>query len=440
MFAWLALASLVASCAALQQAADYASRYDGVRVLRVPTGGQADALNALVDSYGLTRWDTRATHVDVQVPKDVYGDFADAVASLGANATEGMEVMVMHEDLGASIRGESAGMAEFKRPEVSDQGLVGFVSDSWFLSYHSYADHLQFLDDLVATYPNNSATFTSGTSYEGNTITGINIYGSGGSGSAPAVVIHGTVHAREWIATMVTENFAYSLLANYTSGDEDTIGFLEKYDIYIIPNVNPDGFIYTQEEERLWRKTRDPPPSGSSCYGVDINRNWPHASWNQSSGASTNPCAEDYKGPSAGSTVEVQGLAAFLDERANSRAGGKMYMDVHSYSQLFMSAYGWTCSQATVNADELNALTSGFAEALGEVYGTEYDSGPICQTIYPVSGDSVDYAYDNSGIVYSFTPELRDTGRYGFVLPANQILPTSIETYAGLRYLLANMK
>ena len=103
-----------------------------------------------------------------------------------------------------------------------------------------------------------------------------------------------------------------------------------------------------------------------------------------------------------------------------------------------------------MNADELNALTSGFAEALGEVYGTEYDSGPICQTIYPVSGDSVDYAYDNScvspvlaersegaangkhsGIVYSFTPELRDTGRYGFVLPANQILPTSIETYAG---------
>ena len=119
MFAWLALASLVTSCAALQQAADYASRYDGVRVLRVPTGSQADALNALVDSYGLTRWDTRATHVDVQVPKDVYGDFADAVASLGANATEGMEVMVMHQDLGASIREESAGMAEFKRPEVS---------------------------------------------------------------------------------------------------------------------------------------------------------------------------------------------------------------------------------------------------------------------------------------------------------------------------------
>ena len=101
----------------------------------------------------------------------------------------------------------------------------------------------------------------------------------------------------------------------------------------------------------MWRKTRDPPPSGSSCYGVDINRNWPHASWNQSSGASTNPCAEDYKGPSAGSTVEVQGLAAFLDERANSTAGGKMYMDVHSYSQLFMSGTQFLSAVANVVFD-----------------------------------------------------------------------------------------
>ena len=91
---------------------------------------------------------------------------------------------------------------------------------------------------------------------------------------------------------------------------------------------------------------------------MDINRNWPHASWNQSSGASTNPCAEDYKGPSAGSTVEVQGLAAFLDERANSSAGGKMYMDVHSYSQLFMSGmYSFFSDRSSlILTDVVNSL------------------------------------------------------------------------------------
>ena len=53
------------------------------------------------------------------------------------------------------------------------------------------------------------------------------------------VALHAAHHSS--FSLQVTENFAYSLLANYTSGDEDTIGFLEKYDIYIIPNVNPDG-------------------------------------------------------------------------------------------------------------------------------------------------------------------------------------------------------
>jgi hypothetical protein len=43
-------------------------------------------------------------------------------------------------------------------------------------------------------------------------------------------------------------------------------------------------------------------------------------------------------------------------------------------------------------------------------------------------------------VKYSFTTELRDTGSYGFVLPASQIRPSVIENWAGFKYLLANMK
>ena len=46
----------------------------------------------------------------------------------------------------------------------------------------------------------------------------------------------------------------------------------------------------------------------------------------------------------------------------------------------------------------------------------------------------------NSKIKYSFAAELRDTGANGFVLPANQIRPTGEETWAGVKYLLANMR
>ena len=40
-------------------------------------------------------------------------------------------------------------------------------------------------------------------------------------------------------------------------------------------------------------------------------------------------------------------------------------------------------------------------------------------------------AQGGAGVPYSYTIELRDNGQYGFVLPANQILPTVQENMAG---------
>lgn len=64
----------------------------------------------------------------------------------------------------------------------------------------------------------------------------------------------------------------------------------------------------------------------------------------------------------------------------------------------------------------------------------------MCDTLYRVSGSSIDYVADVTGAKYAFTLELRDTGYYGFVLPASQILPIGEETWAGFRYLLLNME
>ena len=81
--------------------------------------------------------------------------------------------------------------------------LAGSANATWFKSYHSYNDHLQFLKDLQAQYPTQSQIVSSGDSLQGNPITGIHFWGSSGKGK-PAVVFHGTVHAREWITTMVS--------------------------------------------------------------------------------------------------------------------------------------------------------------------------------------------------------------------------------------------
>lgn len=118
----------------------------------------------------------------------------------------------------------------------------------------------------------------------------------------------------------------------------------------------------------------------------------------------------------------------------------KLYIDWHSYSQLFMTPYGYSCSAVATNNAELQSLARGASQALASLYGTQYTYGPICTTIYPATGSSVDYVNDVTGADYVFTVELRDTGRNGFVLPASQILPTGQESYEAVKYLLRNMK
>lgn len=58
----------------------------------------------------------------------------------------------------------------------------------------------------------------------------------------------------------------------------------------------------------------------------------------------------------------------------------------------------------------------------------------LCADI--ASGVTSDYYYETEGVVHSYTIEVRDTGAYGFELPANQILPTATETWNGIKALI----
>jgi len=173
-------------------------------------------------------------------------------------------------------------------------------------------------------------------------------------------------------------------------------------------------------------------------------------------GSSTNPCDETYRGAAAGDSPENKGLLAQINVLAAGK-GVQLYIDVHSYSQLFMtrntphdthflnnlltniSAYGYSCSAKPQNNSVLQSLAAGVAAAIRAVYGTAFQYGPVCNTIYQVAGGSIDYVQDVTKAKYVFTVELRDTGTNGFVLPASQILPSGVETYAGFRHLLVNM-
>lgn len=73
---------------------------------------------------------------------------------------------------------------------------------SWFDAYHPYAQHLEWLSHLAGQFPAHSRLVTAGQSYQGRNISGIHIFGHSGGGHRPAVIMHSTVHAREWITTV----------------------------------------------------------------------------------------------------------------------------------------------------------------------------------------------------------------------------------------------
>lgn len=403
---------------------DGAVSYDGFKVFRIATGDSLTAIQEKLSAFPAEPWNRDISqHIDIALSPEQLVDFEN----LGLNAT------VMHEDLGADIAAESTAV-EGSDLETRQSGSV--PSANWFNSYHSYNDHVQWLRDLQAAFPSRSEIVTAGTSVQGRTLTGIHLWGSGGRGSRPAILFHGTVHAREWITTMTVEYLAYQLLTTYAS-DATTRGFLDAYDFYIMPVVNPDGFAYSQTNDRLWRKNRSAAPSGSSCLGTDINRNWPYQ-WNVPGGSSTNPCDQTYRGRSAGDSPEIQGMTSQINS-LRSGQGIKLYIDWHSYGQYILTPYGYSCSAVASNQAQHDALAAGTGNAIRAQGGTRWTTGPSCRTLYATSGSGTDYLGDVAGAEYSLTIELRDTGSNGFVLPASQILPSGREQWAGMRYLLANL-
>jgi murein tripeptide amidase MpaA len=150
---------------------------------------------------------------------------------LSAFEALGLNFHCMHSNLGESIKAESAKPTSWKR-EVNDL--------SWYDTYHAYDEHVQYFKGLHAAFPDNSELISSGTSYEGRDIFGLHFWGRDGPGK-PAVLWHGTVHAREWITAPVIEFLTLNLIQGYKGGDNVTQYFVDNYDFWIIPFVNPDG-------------------------------------------------------------------------------------------------------------------------------------------------------------------------------------------------------
>jgi hypothetical protein len=105
-------------------------------------------------------------------------------------------------------------------------------------------------------------------------------------------------------------------------------------------------------------------------------------------------------------------------------------LDLHSYGQLIMRPYG--CNWDTHPSEPLNKrMGDAMRDAIQATTQTQYMSQKSVG-LYPVTGGLDDWMSLKGGMI-GFTIELRDTGRYGFVLPPTDILPTGQEIWAALK-------
>merc|ERR1712083_146783 len=142
---------------------------------------------------------------------------------------------------------------------------------------------------------------------------------------------------------------------------------------------------------------------------------------------STNPCRETYRGSEASSEPETKAVATAL---LAIKDKVRIYLSFHSYGQYWLTSWGYKTSLPLDN-DKLVRLGRHAVDAIQCITPSRrYTIGSAGAIFYIAGGASDDYAKAAAEIPYSFTVELPDSGRYGFLLPEGQIQTVGQELWA----------
>jgi hypothetical protein len=232
--------------------------------------------------------------------------------------------------------------------------------------------------------------------------------------------------------------------------------------------VNPDGFVYSQSkadnEHRLWRKNRQPLANGQ--VGVDLNRSYPYE-WRLEGdrpeivtddiGGSDDPASRNYRGqadptdPSKPKVIEKE-IRGLIDLADNPEHRFVLYLDYHSFSQVFLYPYGYVRERLQKDFDTYEFLCSGMVNLInrnrgllslagkltgdfGDV-GSRYSYSQASMLYLEVTtGSSIDFYYATRGIIGigvevspSFTLR-RFTYGTGFIIDPRLIVPVGAENF-----------
>jgi hypothetical protein len=285
-------------------------------------------------------------------------------------------------------------------------------------SFHDYKKTADELYSLEQAYPDLCEVYDIGDSVEGRDILALRFQPKKPS---PGILFVGEHHAREWMSVEVPLALAKYLLVN-PKNDPRVKRWLETYDIWIVPMLNPDGHQFSIEKDRLWRKNRK---IFQGAVGVDLNRNYDYKWGNM--GATTNTSAETFQGKSAFSEPETQVI--------RDLASGVPFLGAityHTYGNMILYSWGYGYGDAPYG-ERLERIAVAMAKLSGKkkkassanpqsiVKDYFYD---VLQAsdLYPASGDMCDYMYSTYGTP-TFTYEMTSSG-LGFINLDEEIQPT----------------
>ena len=290
-----------------------------------------------------------------------------------------------------------------------------------FPCYRTVEETYASLGQLAADHPDLAAWTDIGDSWEKAT------YGGGAGydlhvlvltnhahpGPKPVFFLMAAIHAREYATAEIAARFAETLVNQY-GVDPDVTWLLDYFEVHILPQANPDGRKLA--ETGLYQRKNTNNTNGGDClaksydqFGTDLNRNSSFL-WG-GVGASTDPCAQTYRGPTALSEPETQAIQAYMagifpdqrgpgmDDAAPADASG-VFITLHSYARAVLFPWGSTDSPAPNHAG-LQTLGRKF----GFFNGYRVCQAPVAGCLYATTGTTDDWAYGQLGVA-SFTIEL----------------------------------
>ena len=270
-------------------------------------------------------------------------------------------------------------------------------------------------DELHSLYPDIiSERVVIGQSIEGRDIWAFKVSDNPNDDEdEPGVLYTGLTHSREPLGMMNLIYFV-QLLAEEHSSDPELEYLINNREMWFIPVVNPDGYVYNESIEPngggMHRKNRLNTNCGNgSNRGVDLNRNYGYGWGADDTGSSPNPCSATYRGESEFSEPETQAVRDFIVEHQFNNV-----LHYHSYSNIYIHPWG---DGSLPDEPDFTTLTE-IGHEMARYNG--YPVGTGLSTIgYTVNGDAVDWTYGDQDII-SYVPEVGSAPQ-GFWPPESDV-------------------